>query len=61
MKVIDTFAERGAFCFSRRVPAIQPQFDRQRVVPCLHARSPTRAQTLASALGVQSEMVWALM
>lgn len=61
-KVIHAFAKRGVFYFSRRVPkSLQPQFDRARVVACLHTRSPARAQKLAAALSVQLEMVWAQM
>ncbi len=60
--MIHTFAKRGVFYFSRRVPkSLQPQFDRARVVACLHTRSPARAQKLAAALSVQLEMVWAQM
>jgi hypothetical protein len=57
-----TFIKRGVFYFSRRVPkSLQPQFDRSRVVACLHTRSAAHARKLASALSVQLEMVWAQM
>ncbi|CAN7242080.1 SDR family oxidoreductase [Bosea sp. LjRoot237] len=44
------------FYFSRRVPkALQTQFDRTRVVACLHTRSAAQARKLATVLSVQLE------
>ena len=57
-----TFIKGGVFYFSRRVPRrLQSQFDRTRVVACLHTRSAAQARKSANTLSAQLETVWAQM
>lgn len=53
------FTKRGVYYFSRRGPkALQPSFNKNRVVVCLRTRSPAKAQKAADQLAALLESVW---
>ena len=53
------FLKRGVYYYSRRVPkALQPRFQRVRVVLCLHTRNEVEALNAANRLSVQLDMAW---